>query len=448
MPTIVPATAASVSSKPTKYRKKSATSNSSSNSPGLRLEEKLSSWQVGAHLVSFMAGSGLLYLPLALVEIEWYGLVLLFTAASVSSYTSKVFIEVLDVVRWSHGSPVYYGDLAYEAFGRIGQYTTNLFVHGSFLISCTGYLGLAASCFSSVTGLHTTTALWILGICVWFHVLVKSLKALAIFSAINVALSFWIEAVIFGDAMYPLKQIELQNSAFVLVTPDLSNAPMYTKSAYSFALLISGFAVHAVVPTFYNVMEQPRQCVKVVSSSQWGVMATLYLPICIITYGVYGASMQAPVFFNMRNDFVRSLAIMLYCIHLLLSYTIAVYPMQQAFENFLLRMPCGDLLPIEKTRSSNSSSTSSNIEVEFMIRLVCRTVLILLTLCLAYVFKPSTLDIFCFMLVPATFVSLLLPSILYLKLCDEEAGCLDKIANYLVLILAVGSIVLTLGILI
>ncbi|DAZ93891.1 TPA: hypothetical protein N0F65_004738 [Lagenidium giganteum] len=400
---------------------------------------KLSNWQTSFHLISFMAGSGLLCLPLALVEIDWCGLLLLMVAAIVSAYTSKLLTEALDVVRWSSGTQVSYSDLGYECFGRFGQYLTAILVHACFIISCTGYLGIASSCIAGITGLQTGTVLVLLSITVWFHVFIKSLKSLAVFSAVNVAIAFWIEAIIFGDAMYPLKQITLETSAFVLDTPDLSDASMAIKLAYSFSLLSSGFFCHAIIPTFYNTMEDHRQCSTIVSRNQLGVMTTLYLPICIITYAVYGATLQAPVFFNMRNAFVRNLAIVLYTIHLLLSYTVTLFPMQQMFENCLLRMPCGAIPTMQVLVQDDLSGGASSTQLELLIKLVCRTVLVLLTLFLAYFFTPSTLDVFAYMIVPTTMLSLVFPSIFYWKLCSVDAGYLDKLANGVVLVLAVAS---------
>ncbi|KAJ0392563.1 hypothetical protein P43SY_010507 [Pythium insidiosum] len=300
-------------------------------------DQRLSLWQTSFHLISFMAGSGLVCLPLALVEINWYGLLLLVVAAAVCIYTSRLLIEAMDIVRWSTGRSVKFSDLSRECFGRIGAVATSVVVHGSFLWSATGYLALACSCLSGVTGVAYGRVVLVLGSCLWGHVLLKSLKALAVFSAVNVALSFWIEAIIFGDAMYPLKQIALEEPAFLFITPDLSSSSLTLKLAYSFTLLSSGFFCHSIIPTLYHAMEDHRQCSTVVTRSQTAVLTMLYLPICGITYAVYGATLQAPVFFNMRNAVVRNLAIVLYCVHLLLSYTIAIFPLYQTLERWISR---------------------------------------------------------------------------------------------------------------
>lgn len=105
---------------------------------GFGLRPRLGSWQSGAHLVSYMTGSGLLCLPLALVEIDWYAVLLLAAAAAVSAYTSRLLIEAMDVVRWSSGASVTYSDLGFECFGRVGKVATGLLVHATFLITCTG----------------------------------------------------------------------------------------------------------------------------------------------------------------------------------------------------------------------------------------------------------------------------------------------------------------------
>lgn len=103
-----------------------------------QLRARLGSWQSGAHLVSYMTGSGLLCLPLALVEVDWYAVLLLAAAAAVSAYTSRLLIEAMDVVRWASGASVTYSDLGFECFGRVGRLATGLLVHTTFLITCAG----------------------------------------------------------------------------------------------------------------------------------------------------------------------------------------------------------------------------------------------------------------------------------------------------------------------
>lgn len=434
-------------------RSKSGSYGSHSGSGAHRAASRLSDWQSSFHLVSYMTGSGMLCLPLALVEIDWYGVLLLLAAAVVSAYTSKILIEAMDVVRWSSGASVSYSDLGYECYGRAGRIFTGLLVHSCFLITCTGYLSLAASCIAGVTKLQTGTVLLLITAGVWLHVFVKSLKALAVFSALNVALAFWIEAVIFGDAMYPLKQIALDESAFEFETPDLSGASMIVKLSYSFTLLSSGFFCHSIVPTVYNAMDDYRQSTSVVAQSQLGVMALLYLPICVMTYAVYGDTLQAPLFFNMRNAFVRNMTIVLYCIHLLLSYTIALYPLQRAFESWVLKTsPCGGQpssssftpLGVQASLSTGTITGAGGSTVddtsarrmEFVVKLVSRTVLVLLTLFLSYFLMPSALDIFGYMLVPVTLLSLVLPAVFYWQICREEARLVDKVAVVGVLVIA------------
>lgn len=99
---------------------------------------KLSYWQTCFHLISFMIGSGLLCLPLALVEIEWTGLLLLVLAGLVNMYTSKLLIQALDVVRWSSGKNVFFSDLGRECFGQFGAILTASLVYVSLIINCSG----------------------------------------------------------------------------------------------------------------------------------------------------------------------------------------------------------------------------------------------------------------------------------------------------------------------
>ncbi|CAI5734267.1 unnamed protein product [Hyaloperonospora brassicae] len=413
---------------------------------------KLSNWQTFYHLLSFITGTGMLCLPLALVEINWYGVLLLIAAAVVSAYTSKLLVDALDAVRWLRGTSVSFSDLGQECFGAAGKLVTGLLVHVSLLILSTGYLTLTTWCLVDVLGLQYGTVMVLVAVCVWFQVLVPSLRALAMLSIVNVAFSFWIESIILGDAMYPLKQIALDHSDFVFVTPDLSNVTMMGKLSYTFSLLLGGLFGHSIIPTLYNAMADPSQCTAVVVRTKLGTTALLYLPICCLTYAVYGATLQAPVFFNMRNAVVRNLAIVLYSIHLLLSYTITLYPLQRACEQWIVqtsRRSSGHDSPLETAAAHGTLlfTTPSPVRareqegpcggVRATARVLCRSVVVLLTLVLGYLTAPSTLVIFAWMLVPTALLALVLPCVFYCQLCSDDATEMDRVASVLISVLAI-----------
>ncbi|KAK1940170.1 Amino acid transporter AVT1D [Phytophthora citrophthora] len=412
---------------------------------------KLSNWQTFYHLLSFITGTGMLCLPLALVEINWYGVLLLIAAAVVSAYTSKLLVDALEAVRWLRGTSVSYSDLGQECFGAAGKVLTSVLVHASFLILSTGYLALASSCLVDVLGLQYGTVMILVAVCVWFQVLVPSLKTLAVLSAVNVAFSFWIESVILGDAMYPLKQIALEHSDFVFVTPDLSNVTMMGKLSYTFSLLLGGLFGHSIIPTLYDAMADPSQCSSVVARSKLGATALLYLPICCVTYAVYGATLQAPVFFNMRNVVVRNVAIVLYSIHLLLSYAVTLFPLQRTFEQWIMQSPSrsGRNSPVEAAAAAGalpfvtSSPAAHNTQegrcggVEITVRVLCRTVLVLTTLFLGYFTSPSTIDVFAWMLVPTALLALVLPCVFYWQLCSEDATRTDRVATVFISVVGI-----------
>ncbi|KAG7389714.1 hypothetical protein PHYPSEUDO_009877 [Phytophthora pseudosyringae] len=412
---------------------------------------KLSNWQTFYHLLSFITGTGMLCLPLALVEINWYGVLLLVAAAAVSAYTSKLLVDALEALRWMRGTSVSYSDLGQECFGTAGKVVTSVLVHASFLILSTGYLALASSCLVDVLGLQYGTVMILVAVCVWFQVLVPSLKTLAVLSAVNVAFSFWIESVILGDAMYPLKQIALEHSDFVFVTPDLSNVTMMGKLSYTFSLLLGGLFGHSIIPTLYDAMADPSQCSSVVARTKLGATVLLYLPICCVTYAVYGATLQAPVFFNMRNAVVRNLAIVLYSIHLLLSYTITLFPLQRSFERWIVQLPSGSgrNSPVEAAAAAgalpfvtSSPAVQSDQEgrcgsVETAARVLCRSILVLTTLLLGYFTAPSTIDVFAWMLVPTALLALVLPCVFYWQLCGEDATRTDRAASVVISVVAI-----------
>lgn len=370
------------------------------------------------HLISFMVGPGLLNLPLALLESEWYGILLVVFASCVCTYTSKLIVVCFDVVRWTKGDDVSYGDVGKQAFGRIGQVLIVLQVQLSLLCSACAYVMISSNYISTLFGIPYAYVVVFICSLLCMHVFLTSLRSISVFSALNLGIALWIEAVIIADAMYPSKlhhTTTVNASSFAMAYPG-SVASQTVRFSYSLILVISGFFCHPALGTMYNALEKPRNCVKVVFYSQLGALCCLYLPICAITYMVYGSSLQVPVFMNLRNDTVREVAILLFALHLLLSYIITVYPLE-LFVQHLLR----------KVKGNNKS----------MLPGFAKSIVILATLLINVVVPPNSHAFLYVMTIPVVFLALIAPPACHLRLCFAESTAKIVLLNLAILVFGI-----------
>lgn len=373
--------------------------------------------QTTCNLTSFVVGAGLLNVPLALVESRWYGAAMVIFGAFLCTYTSQSLVKCLDAVRWTRGSPVSYGDIADEAFGKYGKWIIEFQLYLSLFSCACGYLMITSNYISILFSIPYVSAALGLGLVVWTHIYLKTLRQISVFSALNIGLAFWVESVIIADAMYPSEQpVSNESGGNFAITYPGSVASENLRLAYSFVLIVSAFFCHPALPTMYNSMITPRECRKVVLWSLQGSLVFFYLPICLITYAVYGTGLKAPVFMNLRNSTVRDVAILLFSIHLLLSYIVTLYPVEQALEQIVPKR---------------------------WNRMYPRTIAVVATVCVVCLVPPGSHFFFLIITIPVAILALIFPPIFYLKLFWTEINNATVVIN--LMILAIGVWCLTFG---
>ncbi|KAI9762352.1 MAG: hypothetical protein M4579_000502 [Chaenotheca gracillima] len=199
-----------------------------------------------------LIGVGILSLPLAVRHAGWlFGMIGLFSAAIVTSYTARVLAKCMDVDK----AVITFGDLAYIAFGpRFRSFINPLF--------CLELLGANVALIMLFgDSLNTLIPGW--GLVEWKIVCgvilipmsFLPLRMLSLSSALGLICCFGIVAIVFIDGLInPTSPGSLWEPAKTHFFP--SN---WMALPLSFGLLMSPWGGHGVFPTIYRDMRHPHR---------------------------------------------------------------------------------------------------------------------------------------------------------------------------------------------
>lgn len=422
-------------------------------------------WQAICTTMSIIIGTALLNLPIALATSGWVcGLSLLCFAAAIMSYTGAVLVTCIEIVQLrsspslSGGEIIGYEAIANEAlspsFAKPGwKWITQSLVYFSLVTIASGYLNLSWTYIRLVGSSRGQAWAWIgcwiftSGVHLLFRARISRRFVFMGLSLVNLALGSWIEALVVGDAISPSADIHpslpsefySQNEEPELFRRDEN---LNIQWSYRFAFILMAFFCHPVIPFLVHhsmilkpieqlflpgAARSPRASFPTmlgcVSAGQHMIIMSialtftgLFLPICVMTYAVYGHDLQVPVFLNLENLVVRNITILSYVMHLLLSYVLTLVPVSEA------------LVPA-------SLVSRTRLRVDFGVS----TCVYLYSL----VFRCSSQVNFFLLIIPMSTLGLICPSLFYLKLCWEELTLATKILN--IGIIALGSWCLVFG---
>ncbi|KAG2232748.1 transmembrane amino acid transporter protein-domain-containing protein [Thamnidium elegans] len=271
-----------------------------------------SSWMAYFNVVCVVAGTGILGIPYALRQGGWMGLLILFLAWTMSSYTSTVLIRLLYVngkVRMST-----YKEVATAAFGPIGGWLTFFFNTWIVLGAPILYMVLSGSNFNELCkgtageiGSDNWTIILSVVIAIPF-ILVKTMKEVAWMSAVGVIAIFMVVFVVWIMAI-----IDQPNQVNISHDPVIWDMFPIALATISFS-----FGGNVVYPNVEASMKKPRNWAKV----SWGALSTcaaMYLIVAVSGYYVYGTTVENPVYTSLPENAGRTVAIIVITINVLLS---------------------------------------------------------------------------------------------------------------------------------
>ncbi|XP_039287493.1 amino acid transporter AVT1A-like isoform X1 [Nilaparvata lugens] len=345
-----------------------------------------------------MAGSGILALPKAVVDCGWIGLVLVVVFCLNACYGGcrlgkcwTILEERYPEHRASSRNP--YSTIAYRAYGR----WCSLLVSGCIQVTLFGagvvYLLLAAQIFQELL----RTIVPEIGYCMWFLIFavltipVMWLGSPKDFSFAGIgALLTTILSCFLIIAQIATEGLELKHPP--------QHAPHTFKEFFlAFGVILFAYGGASTFPTIQNDMTHREKFPKSVAIG-FAVIFLLYLPVSFGGYFVYGDAVNSNILLSLQRGPFELVANILMAMHLLLAFFIVVNPVSQEIEEIF------------------------DIPHSFCWkRCIIRTLMVV-----AMIVVGETIPKFGMILAlvggsTITLTTFVLPSLLYMKLCDQKS---------------------------
>ncbi|XP_065068778.1 uncharacterized protein LOC135694049 isoform X2 [Rhopilema esculentum] len=298
-------------------------------------------------IVGEMAGSGVLALPKALENGGWSAVVLLVVCCFVSLYCGIMLSRCWTILRnkkeiYQSYSRDPYPSIGYECYGRVGRGIVETCLLITLFGVCVVFLLLAAQNVASLVdrkiGVFTTekeeARAWLLiisSILLPFTFLgtPKDMWPFALMATISTSVACLLIIVkSLWDWPTDISQV---------TTTDVTVESFFT----SFGTIAFSFGGATLFPSFQADMKEPKKFPKAAMSA-FLVVLLMYAPTCILSFVVYGSSLQSNVLQTIKNHgdtgAIKNLgtaAEVLITGHLLFSFVITLNPISQQVEEYL-----------------------------------------------------------------------------------------------------------------
>ncbi|KAK9721637.1 hypothetical protein K7432_003264 [Basidiobolus ranarum] len=263
------------------------------------------------NLVCIMAGTGILQLPLCLMEGGWIGILSILLCATIVYYTGNLLIKCLYVDGIRLNSLPEVGEAAFGPIGKkiVTFFTWTILFGSSALFLILAATNLTALCSSFLPNWDETTWVIVCALVTWLpFVLMKTLKEVAI-------LSF------FGAFSTVIMVVVIIVLGIIDLPANLSNSHTFANiGAFPSVLAAIGFSFggNCVFPHVEHSMKDRKSWPKVYGYSILTV-AGMYLLTAIVGYYVYGDKTQSPILANLPSGAYLTLAVSVITAHVLLT---------------------------------------------------------------------------------------------------------------------------------
>ncbi|KAH7704644.1 Protein Y32F6A.4 [Aphelenchoides avenae] len=291
----------------------------------------------GLFIVGDLAGGGIVALPTATIQTGfWIGIVINILMVIIVCYTAYALGQCWVIMqrRWpeyrSHCRKPY-AELGYRALGP----TMRAFISGCIYVtqfSIAVVLMLLASnnihdFLKSLFGVEINFCLVILVVAVGLLPVTFLKSPEEFWGAVVMAMVSTSAAVVLICVGAGLD--------YHVCAPEKA-MPEFQITNYFLALgtFLFAYGGHSAFPTIQHDMKKPHEFTKS-SILAFAIICTLYMPVCIVGYLVYGNSLRASVITNVQTEWIQQAVNLMIAAHCILSLTIVFNPLNQEVEDRL-----------------------------------------------------------------------------------------------------------------
>lgn len=264
------------------------------------------------NIVCVIAGTGTLGLPYALGLGGWLGVLILFLAWTMSTYTGIILVKCLYADPKRRMST--YKEIATASFGVIGGWLTFFFNAWITLGAPVLYMVLAGGNLQELTAGTAGaigTVYWTIICCVLMaipFVLVKNMKEIAIMSAFGALATLVTVLIVLVVSCIHEKDLPPANTVPVI----------WPKFPIALSTISFSFGGNIIYPHVEASMKKPRQWPKVVSAGL-ATCAAMYFMTAVPGYYIYGDTVESPMYNSLPDGAPKIVAIVLMTVHVLLA---------------------------------------------------------------------------------------------------------------------------------
>ncbi|KAK0411714.1 hypothetical protein QR680_005801 [Steinernema hermaphroditum] len=290
----------------------------------------------GLFVVGDMAGGGLVALPTAMIQSQfWPGIILLLVMTVVTAYTAYILGEswVIMQKRW----PEYrqhcrkpYAEMGQRAMGPRIKAIVSICIDATQFGIATVYLLLSAkNIHDSIKAFSNNSV--DLNFC--FVILIVAAFLLPV-TFLKSPQDFWWAVV--------LAMVTTTVAVVLMVVGGIIDygtcnphreMPGFSITQYFLALgtLLFSYGGHAAFPTIQHDMKKPYHFKKSVALS-FITVDLLYIPVCIVGYITYGDSLRDSIINSIQTNWIQQAINILITVHCILTLTIVFNPLNQEAE--------------------------------------------------------------------------------------------------------------------
>ncbi|KAI8370468.1 transmembrane amino acid transporter protein-domain-containing protein [Radiomyces spectabilis] len=371
--------------------------------------------------INILIGIGILALPLGFKCAGWViGISVFVFCCGLTNYTAKLLAKCLDADPNSRT----YGDMGAMAFGLKGCVMVTVLFITELITSSVALVVLLGDGIDSLFPGHDTLSIRMLSFLILTPMLFLPVRHLSYTSLLGIMSAFCIIIVIVVDGLSkPFAPGSLIEPADTELLPsDWMTVPL------SFGLIMAGFAGHAVFPTVYRDMDDPKRYRSMVN---WTYVATtiVYFAVAACGYMMFGSQTMQEITQNIvavpeYNQTLNRLAVWLIAMNPIAKYGLTLNPVNLSWQILVFRSS-----PIEGWCARSSWR-------EPFLTFVGKVIVSMFIVSLAYII-PGFDKIMALLGAFFSFmISGIFPLVCHLRLFGDSMSSSEKVLNYVLIVIA------------